>query len=330
MNRLPCDVERRVLVKAHDNTDPSHGCPPEKRTMLEHLRLGVINLDKPPGPTSHEVVAWIKRILNLRRAGHGGTLDPGVSGVLPVAIEDATKMVQTLLPAGKEYVCVMHLHGPVSEDVMHRVLNEFQGEIYQRPPLRAAVRRRLRVRRVYYIELLEREGRDLLLRIGCEAGTYIRKLVSDMGDAMGPGAHMSELRRTRTGPLRENCAVTLHDLADAFAFWREDGDETHLRKAVIPVEAAVQHLPKVVIRDGAVDALCRGASLAAPGVLLIDDPIKRGETVAVMTMKGELVCIAETTLDSREIYELEHGIVAKPQRVVMRPGTYPKMWKKEA
>lgn len=328
MRRLPYDVERRVLVKAHDTTSPSHGCRPEERSMTEHLRLGVINLDKPPGPTSHEVVAWIKRILNLRRAGHGGTLDPKVSGVLPVAIEDATKIVQTLLPAGKEYVCVMHLHGAVPEDVIQRVLHEFQGDIYQRPPLRAAVRRRLRIRRVYYIELLEKEGRDLLLRVGCEAGTYIRKLVSDMGDAMGPGAHMSELRRTRTGPFREDGAVTLHDLVDAFAFWKEDGDERQLRTAVLPVEAAVQHLPKIVIRDGAVDAVCRGASLAAPGVLTIDDPIKKGETVAVMTLKGELVCIAETTTDSREIYELEHGIVAKPVRVIMRPGTYPKMWKK--
>jgi len=328
LGKLPHEVERRSLVKANDTTDPSHGCEPEKRSIMEHIRLGVINLNKPPGPTSHEIVAWIERILGLRRAGHGGTLDPGVSGVLPVAIEDATKIVQTLLPAGKEYICVMHLHGEVPNDVLLRVLNEFQGEIFQRPPLRAAVRRRLRIRKVYYMELLEKEGRDLLLRIGCEAGTYIRKLVSDMGEAMGTGAHMSELRRTRTGPFREETSVTLHDLADAFAFWKEDGKEEYLRRTILPVEAAVQHLPKIVIRDGAVDALCRGASLAAPGVLRVDDPIKKGEMVAVMTLKGELVCIAEAVVGSKDMYELEHGIVAKPQRVIMKPGTYPRMWKK--
>jgi H/ACA ribonucleoprotein complex subunit 4 len=327
LKELPSDVRRRVLVKAHDATDPAYGCDPRRRPIAEHLRLGVINLDKPPGPTSHEVVAWIERMMGLRKAGHGGTLDPGVSGVLPVAIEDATKIVQTLLPAGKEYVCLMHLHGNVSDDVLMRTLDEFQGEIYQRPPLRAAVRRRLRVRRVYYIELLERDGRDVLLRIGCEAGTYIRKLVSDMGDALGPGAHMSELRRTRTGPFREEESVTLHELADAHAFWREDGDERELRRTVLPVEAAVGHLPKVVIRDGAVDALCRGASLAAPGVLTVEDPIEKGELLAVMTIKGELVCIARAAVSSREMYELDHGIVAKPERVIMRPGVYPRMWK---
>ncbi|MEM2878591.1 MAG: RNA-guided pseudouridylation complex pseudouridine synthase subunit Cbf5 [Candidatus Hadarchaeales archaeon] len=328
MNGLPCDIERKPLIKGHEIPDPEHGTRPEKRSIREHMRLGVINLDKPPGPTSHEVVAWLKKVLNLKRAGHGGTLDPAVSGVLPVAIEDATKMVQTLLPAGKEYVCVMHLHGDVSDELLKSTMNEFSGEIYQKPPLRAAVRRRLRVRRIYYMELLEREGRDVLFRVGCEAGTYIRKLVSDMGDAMGPGAHMSCLRRTRTGPFSEDKAVKLQDVVDSYEFWKENGDESLLRKTILPVEAAVGHLPKIVIRDGAVDALCRGAGLAAPGVLSVDDPIKAGELAAVMTQKGELVCIAVTTMNSREIYEVEHGIVAKPERVVMSPGTYPRMWKK--
>jgi len=309
-------------------TDPSHGCEPSKRPIREHLRLGIINLDKPVGPTSHEIVAWVKRVLEVRRTGHGGTLDPKVTGILPTALDDATKMVQTLLPAGKEYICIMHLHGDVPQHRLEQVLREFEEEIYQRPPLRAAVKRQLRARRIYYIELLEREGRDVLMLVGCEAGTYMRKLCFDMGEALGCGAHMRELRRTRTGPFREDgTLVKLHDLADAYAFWREDGDESHLRKVILPVEAAVKHLPKLVVRDGAVDALCHGASLAAPGVLTIETGISLDNLVALMTLKGELISLARATMTSKQIFDAEHGIVAKPERVVMSPGTYPRKWK---
>lgn len=327
MGKLPSDVKREVLVRAQDVTDPAHGCEPNKRPIHEHMRLGIINLDKPVGPTSHEVVAWVKRVLEIRRAGHGGTLDPKVSGVLPVALEDATKMVQTLLPAGKEYICLMHLHGEVPQHRLEQTLHDFEGELYQRPPLRAAVRRLLRTRRIYYLELLEREGRDVLMRVGCEAGTYLRKLMYDMGEALACGAHMRELRRTRTGPFREKTAVKLHDLADAYAFWREEGDEAHLREVIMPAEAAVQHLPKIVVRDGAIDALCHGASLAAPGVLTVETGISPDDLVALMTLKGELVSLARATMTSKQILDAEHGIVAKPERVVMSPGTYPRKWK---
>lgn len=328
MGKLPSDVEREVLVRAQDITDPSYGQEPGSRPMREYMRLGVINLDKPVGPTSHEIVAWIKRLLEVRRAGHGGTLDPKVSGILPVALEDATKMVQTLLPAGKEYICLMHLHGDVLDHRLKQVLREFEGEIYQRPPIRAAVRRMLRKRRIYYVELLEREGRDVLLKIGCEAGTYMRKWCFDVGEALGCGAHMAELRRTRTGPFREDEAlVKLHDLADAYVFWREEGVEDHLRKVILPVEATVQHLPKLVVRDGAVDALCHGASLAAPGVLTVETGISTDDLVALMTLKGELIALARATMTSKQITEADHGIIAKPERVVMSPGTYPRKWK---
>ena len=327
MAKLPADIERETLTRSHDTTDPEYGCEPTKRSIREHIKLGMINLDKPQGPTSHEVVAWIKLLLDLRRAGHGGTLDPGVSGVLPIALEDATKVTQTLLLSGKEYVGVMHLHGDVPQHKLEQVLSEFQGEIYQRPPMRAAVRRLLRSRIIYYIELLEREGRDVLMRVGCEAGTYMRKLMYDVGEALGCGAHMSELRRTRTGPFLEKNAVKLHDLSDAYAFWREEGREEYLRETILPVETSVQHLPKIVVRDGAVDAVCHGASLAAPGVLSVESGISAGDLVAIFTLKGELIGLAHATMSSKEIYEAEHGIVAKPERIVMRPGTYPRKWK---
>jgi len=309
-------------------TDPRHGCEPTKRPIQEHIKLGVINLDKPVGPTSHEVVAWVKRVIEIGRAGHSGTLDPKVSGILPVALENATKLTQALLPAGKEYICVMHLHGEVPEHRLTQVLREFEGEIHQRPPIRAAVKRVQRTRRIYYIELLERDGRDALMRVGCEAGTYIRKLLFDIGEAIGCGAHMAELRRTRAGPFSEDETLAkLHDLADAYAFWREEGVEDHIRKVILPVEAAVRHLPKIAVRDGAVDALCHGASLAAPGVLTLETGILRGDVVALMTLKGELIALAKAEMTSKQISEAEHGIVAKPERVVMSPGVYPRKWK---
>ncbi|MFN4133453.1 MAG: RNA-guided pseudouridylation complex pseudouridine synthase subunit Cbf5 [Candidatus Hadarchaeales archaeon] len=327
VGNLPCDLKRSVLTKAHDVSDPSYGCEPRNRKLQEYMKFGAINLDKPRGPTSHEVTAWVKRILGVEKAGHGGTLDPSVSGVLVVAIGDATKVLQAFLPAGKEYVCVMHLHGDVGDEKLAQVLKEFTGRIYQKPPLRAAVRRQVRTREIYYIELIERDGRNVLMRVGCEAGTYMRKLCHDIGEAIGCGAHMKELRRTRVGTVDERVSVTLQDVADAYAVWKENGEEKFLRKAIVPIEELLGHLPKLVVRDGAVDALCHGADLAAPGVLKVDSGIKRGGLVGVFTLKGELIELARTTMDSEEIVNAEHGIVARPERVVMLPGTYPKMWK---
>ena len=187
---------------------------------------------------------------------------------MPITLYEATKVVQPLLLSGKEYVCVLRLHGDVEDGELRRVLEEFTGVIYQKPPLRSSVKRRLRKRRIYYIELLERVERDVLLKIGCEAGTYIRKLCFDIGEALGCGAHMVELRRTRSGPLREEESVTLHELFHLKSEWEETGDMEVLKKVVLPMEKALDYTPKIYIRDSAVDAICHGAELAAPGVLL--------------------------------------------------------------
>ncbi len=328
MNKLPADEKREVLIKASDFTNPDYGCDPESRSIEKHMELGVINLDKLPGPTSHEVVSWIKRLLHVKKAGHGGTLDPKVSGVLPVALHKATKLTQTLLPAGKEYITVLHLHDDVDTGDLRNVLKDFTGEILQKPPVRASVKRRERKRNIYYNEIVERDGRDVLLRVGCEAGTYIRKLCHDIGEELETGAHMAELRRTRTGPFEEDeTLVNMQEVADAYAFWKEDGLEKPLREVILPAERTVEHLPKVVVRDGAVDAVCHGADLAAPGVLSVETGISPGTLVAEMTLKGELIALAEAKMDSKEIVDAEHGIVADTDRVVMDPGTYPKKWK---
>jgi H/ACA ribonucleoprotein complex subunit 4 len=267
--------------------------------------------------------------MRLTRIGHGGTLDPKVTGVLPVTLEDSTKIVQALLHSGKEYVCVMKLHGDAEEERVRNVLKEFEDLIYQRPPLRASVKRQLRTRRVYYIDLLEKDGRNVLFKVGCEGGTYIRKLCYDIGEILGCGAHMQELRRTRAGPFVENSndRVTLHDVAYWFAEWEEKKDEKILRKIIQPMEAALALIPKIVVRDSAVDALCHGANLTAPGILSVETGIENGSMLAVFTLKGEAVALAKALVSTEEILNLRHGTVATLERVVMPRGTYPKVWK---
>lgn len=325
----PWETKHETLVKNHDTTDSRYGCKPEERSAKDTVRYGVINLDKSAGPTSHEVAAWTKKILKLSSIGHGGTLDPNVTGVLPITLEDSTKIVQALLYSGKEYVCVMKVHGEVPEEHVKRVLAEFEDEIYQRPPLRASVKRQLRTRRIYYIDYLEKDGRNVLFKVGCEGGTYIRKLCYDVGEVLAVGAHMQELRRTRAGPFTEDSKgfVTLHEVANWFADWQEQKDDAMLCKFVQPTENALALLPKIVVRDSAVDALCHGASLTAPGVLTVDSGVTKGSVIAILTLKGEAIALAQALVASEEIIRLDHGAVAALRRVVMPRGTYPKVWR---
>ena len=251
-----------------------------------------------------------------------------MTGVLPITLEESRKIVQALLYSGKEYVCVMKLHGEVTEEQVKTVLKEFEDTIYQRPPLRASVKRQLRTRRIYYLDFLEMDGRNVLFKVGCEAGTYIRKLCYDIGEVLGCGAHMQELRRTRAGPFVENGdIVTLHDVAYWFMEWQQQKDEKILRKFIQPMEKALTLVPKIYIRDSAVDAVCHGANLTAPGVLSLETGILSGSMVAVLTLKGEAVALAKTVASTEEIMNMEHGVVAKIERVLMPRGTYPKCWK---
>jgi H/ACA ribonucleoprotein complex subunit 4 len=221
----------------------------------------------------------------------------------------------------------MKLHSEVPEDKVTTVLDEFQGPLYQRPPVRSAVKRQLRTRTIYYIDFIEMDQRNVLFKVGCEAGTYIRKLCYDVGEVLGCGAHMQELRRTRAGPfIEDESLVTLHDISYLFSQWQETKDESLLRKFVYPMEKALDLLPKIHVRDSAVDALCHGAHLTAPGVLSIDAGIKIGDTLVVFTQKGEAVTMAKAFVSSEKMLKMDHGFVARTQRVLMPRGIYPKMW----
>ena len=314
-----------------DITDDAYGTYYDKRNLEQLLNYGIIILDKPPGPTSHETVAWAKRILKIPKIGHSGTLDPQVSGVLPLGLGEATKALGVLLYGPKEYHALGRIHSLPSKERLKEVLDMFVGEIYQKPPQRSAVVRKTRTRAIYELEVLEQKERLLLLRVLCEAGTYIRKLYYDIGEILGPGGTMIELRRTRVDQFRETDGlVTMHELADAYAQWEEKKDDSKLMNIIKPVEVALSELKSVVIRDSAVDALCHGAQLAIPGILKISPNLKKDDVVAIYTQKGEAVALAESQMSEDEIREATKGYAFETKRIIMAPNTYPKKWRTKA
>jgi H/ACA ribonucleoprotein complex subunit 4 len=319
-------INRNVVID-EEKTDENYGFEPRKRPIDQLFNYGLIPVDKPPGPTSHEVVSWIRKILNVKKAGHSGTLDPQVTGLLPIGMNDATKALTVLLLGPKEYHAVARFHESFSETIIKKIFSEFTGEIYQRPPQKSAVKRQVRTRTVHNLELLEIEGTLVLLKVSCQSGTYIRKLIYDMGEVLTSGATMIELRRTRVSNLTEaDGLVKMHDLLDAAHELNKYGSEDKIRLLVKPIEEAISFLKSVVIRDSAVDAICHGAKLAIPGILNLSPKISSGDIIAIHTLKGELVAIGEGLMSTDEVVNAEKGIAFLTKRVIMKARTYPKLW----
>lgn len=318
MNKLLFEKrEYEVLTK---NEPQNESKDVKEKSASDLLNTGIIILNKPSGPTSHQAVDYLKKVLKIKKAGHSGTLDPGVTGVLPVALSNATRITHALLTAGKEYVCLMHLHKEVEEKKILETLKEFTGTITQLPPVKSAVKRQHRKRTIYYIEIIEIKNKDVLFKVGCEAGTYIRKLVHDIGLRLGCGAHMAELIRTKAGPFTEKEMVTLQDLADAYHYYKK-GEEEHLKKIILPIEKGIEHLKKIYVHEGAVNSLCNGAFLKVPGVCKLDSDINKGDKVAVLTLKKELVLVGEALINSNKIMKLAKGIAVRTEQVFMKPET---------
>lgn len=317
------------LVKLDDDvTNEKYGYYPTSRPIRSLLDYGLILLDKPPGPTSHEVVAWVKRIIGISRAGHSGTLDPGATGLLPIGLGEGTKVLPILLFGPKEYYALARLHGHIKDDQLDSVVSQFIGDIYQRPPQRSSVKRATRIRTVYEIERLERYERLMLLRILSQSGTYVRKIIYDIGEILGSGATMVELRRTRVSNLSEknDSLVRMHDLADAVELYKHEEDDTKLRKLIKPIEYCMGGTEAVVVRDSAIDALCHGAQLAIPGILSVSKALKVGSFVGIYSMKGEIVGFGEVAMTREEIESNVKGIAVNIKRIIMKPGSYPKSW----
>lgn len=322
--------------------------PPAERDVTTLLSFGVVNLDKPPGPSSHQVTGWIRDSVDdaiaeydgrwdveghdaesqpgISGAAHAGTLDPKVTGCLPVLLGEATRMAQVFLEGTKEYVAVLELHGRAPSD-LEAIVTEFEGALYQKPPRKSAVTRRLRTREVYDLDVLEVADRQALLRIHCESGTYVRKLCHDIGLALGTGAHMGDLRRTATDPFDDRDLVTMEALVDALA-WAEEGEEEPLREIVDPAERALEHLPRVTIAPSAAEQVAEGAPVYAPGVIDADGPertesagkhgptsteLVEGNLVACYTPDGAVVCLGTLAGDP----DAESGTVVELERVLV-------------
>lgn len=319
---------RNLLKLDDDITNDSYGHYPNKRPISSLFDYGLILIDKPGGPTSHEVVAWVKRILHIEKAGHSGTLDPYATGLLPVGLGEGTKALSVLLLGPKEYYALARLHANIADESLTSVIKGFTGDIYQRPPQRSSVKRATRIRTIYQSEKLEEHDRLVLLRFICQAGTYIRKIIYDIGEVLGPGATMVELRRTQVSNLSEgDVLVRLHDLADAFELYKEKNDDQKLRSLIRPVEHCLEGIRAAVIRDTAVDALCHGAQLAVPGVIAVPKDLKKCELVGVYTLKGEIIGLAEAAMTGEEIEQNVKGVAFSMKRIIMKPGTYPKAWR---
>ncbi len=324
--KVPYSINKEVKILHESHTDPKYGFYYNQRPIKELFQIGLINLDKPPRPSSHEVSAWVKKILKLTKVGHGGTLDPQVTGVLPILLEKATKITELIQESPKEYIGIMELHQDTTETKIQHIFSLFKGTIYQKPPVKSAVKRRLRTRKIYDLELLELEGRYVLFRVKCESGTYVRKLCYDIGLVLGTGAHMRELRRTKSGIFHENNSITLQQLYDAAYYYFEENNSEYLKKIIIPIEFALKDYPWIFIRDNAVNAITYGAALTAPGIVALTKDIKPNKWVVIGTLKGEAVALAIAHYKSQEIETMKKGIVAQPKHVIMSRDIYPKTW----
>ncbi|HEU4483767.1 MAG TPA: RNA-guided pseudouridylation complex pseudouridine synthase subunit Cbf5 [Nitrososphaeraceae archaeon] len=318
----------KLIQLTESVTDDRFGYYPYYRPIPILFDYGLVLIDKPAGPTSHEVASWVKRILNIEKSGHSGTLDPGATGLLPMGLGESTKALSVLLLGPKEYYSIARFHSNFDRDILEKILLEFHGDIYQRPPQRSSVKRMTRIRRIHEIEYVEENKNLILLRILCQAGTYIRKLIYDIGEIMGSGATMVELRRTRVSHFFERDGlIKLHDLYNAFYLYKKKNDEENLRNVIKPIETCFKEIPTVVIRDTAVDALCHGAQLAIPGISEISPSIQKDDLVAIYTLKGEIVGLAQSLMNINEIVSNKNGIAFTMKRLIMKPNTYPKGWR---
>ncbi|MBS3056458.1 MAG: RNA-guided pseudouridylation complex pseudouridine synthase subunit Cbf5 [Candidatus Aenigmarchaeota archaeon] len=296
---------------SRDIFNPNKGCYPGHRPVENLIKNGILILDKWSGPTSHDVVSYVKKALELNKAGHSGTLDPAVTGVLIVALENACKVMPALQGLDKEYIGIMKLHKNASIDA---VLKDFLGSIKQTPPVRSSVKRQERERKIYEFEIIEKSNRDICFRVKCEKGTYIRKLVDDIGKKIG-GAHMTELRRISAGRFTEENSYSLNQIKEAYENWKKTGSD-EIRKMILPVEEATEHLGKIVIKDTAVSSVANGAVLYTEGISRYENTIKKNDLVAIYTLRGELLALAMSLTDTHKLRK--KSPIAQPTRIILQ------------
>ena len=276
---------------------------------------GFFVIDKPYGPTSHQVDSWVRNILGVEKVGHIGTLDPNATGVLVMAIGKAVKLIDQVHELPKEYICTMRFHTDVPEPVIREKLNEFVGEVYQIPPIRSAVARNLRVRTIYSISDIEISGRFVMFRVKCESGTYIRTLCTDIGYAAGTVAQMEDLRRTITGPFTEESMITLQQLSD-FEYLRKKGKPELFNQYFFPIDKLFAQYPKIVVKASSIANISHGSDLYPGGIIAMTGNPRRGDRVCVVDESNKVLGTGKMLVDFNEIDVLK---VVDFDRILIEP-----------
>lgn len=284
---------------------------PEKFHKLD----GFIIIDKPKGPTSHQVDHWVRQILGVDKVGHVGTLDPNATGLLVMAIGKAVKLIDVAHEDTKEYICAMRIHSDVSEERLIEVMKEFQTEVYQIPPMKSAVAREIRSRRIYELELVEKEGKMILFRAKTDSGTYIRTLCVDMGYVLGTGAQMADLRRISTGVFREDRMTTIQKLKDSVELMNQ-GDDRPFRGIFLPMNYLFSDKPKIIVKKSAIDNIAHGADLYPGGIKSMVGEARIGDRVCVLSENNELIGTGRMLVHSSDISDLK---VVDFDRVMVEP-----------
>jgi H/ACA ribonucleoprotein complex subunit 4 len=283
----------------------------------ELFSCGIVNLDKPAPSFSRASARKVKGILEVWKAGHAGTLDPAVTGVLPVFLSKATKLSGILTNAGKEYHCWLRIHEDVSDAKIKAAIKKFTGKIQQLPPRISAVKRVVREREIYYVDWINRERNTVEVIIGCQAGTYIRKWCHDIGEHLGTGAHMAKLIRTKAGPFQLKDSITLDKVKANYVAYRKSGDDKLIQSIMQPIEKAVEFLPKVWVDDDTLPRIAHGSPLFAPGILQVEDDIKIGDLVACMTTKSRIASVGYAEMSSKQMIKAKTGMAVKTDAVML-------------
>ena len=305
-----------------------HGLNPEELTIEQRLASGFILLDKPPGPTSHQIASWVRDLLGLERLGHGGTLDPFATGVLPLMAGKSMKLTKGILKTDKTYIAILKFAEDTTQEKLVEILTSLTGRIYNVPPEISAVKVQVRTRRIHQFELIESNQKEAIVKIACEAGTYIRTIARDIGLLLGYKVELKELRRENSGRFTLCDCVTLQEIADAVWLWKECNNPNAINKIIHPTEKLLIDKPYIVVKDSAASALCHGAPLLRPGLLEVSDKLSSGLEVAAFTSKNEIVGIVKMSKGFEEINSSSNGEIGKPVMILMEQERYPPQWNK--
>jgi predicted rRNA pseudouridine synthase len=285
------------------------------------LKNCFIVVDKPRGPPSAQVGNWVRDIVNVQKSGHIGTLDPAVSGVLIIALGKAVKLSKFLSGQDKEYVAIMQLHKKVSEDKIHAVFKKFTGDIEQMPPLRSAVAKKLRTRTIHNMEILDIQDKMVLFKVKCQGGTYIRKLIFDMGKKLGCGANMLELRRTQSGKVKEKESYSIYEIKDAYWEHKEKNNSTKLLKMLRSPEDLLDFLPVIKVKNTAVPSIAYGSPIYRKALLEETRDFEKDDFVRIYSEDNLFLCTAKI-INGPEMYaKIDVNLLDKEE--------FNKKWKKE-